>query len=365
MNYFRLHCAIFASIMMMLTCMQPASGGVALGDYQHADFAPVRGEVFELPVTLEQPSRVSIAIYSPDHSIVRTIESDGELSTGTHSLQWDGKDEDGDVVPNEAYVPVVTARTTTNDAQIYDPRESGGVVEWVDHRISEQGDIIYSLETPSRVLIRVGVKAGPMLRALVHWEPRPVGRNVLRWDGFDSDQLVDLRRHPKLSVLVTAFTLPDSAIITYGHEEDYRTYSQRKGIEPRLVAQEDRALARGEQRVSMHHYLSRQVDVDPRVTVAFIEDEPTTLMRMASDETFEVKVDLHADDQWAMAQNLFEVAFFINDEFVAEEEHGYVPINWRYRPSTLEPGRHRLTVNISGFVGQVGVASIEFQIKEK
>jgi hypothetical protein len=42
-----------------------------------------------------------------------------------------------------------------------------------------------------------------------------------------------------------------------------------------------------------------------------------------------VSVDLHPDDRWLMQEQLYEVAYFVDGDFVSEEENGYVPIAWQ------------------------------------
>lgn len=65
-----------------------------------------------------------------------------------------------------------------------------------------------------------------------------------------------------------------------------------------------------------------------------------------------------------MNEQQYEVAFFIDGEFIAEEEQGYVPITWNWVAQDLSPGEHMLTVNISGFGGKVGVSSLLFEINK-
>ena len=57
---------------------------------------------------------------------------------------------------------------------------------------------------------------------------------------------------------------------------------------------------------------------------------------------------------------------FIDNEFVAEEEQGFVPFVWRWSPGRygIEPGEHVLTVNVSGYNGQVGVRNLAFSLIE-
>lgn len=71
---------------------------------------------------------------------------------------------------------------------------------------------------------------------------------------------------------------------------------------------------------------------------------------------------MNDEDRWAMQQSLYEVAFFVDNVFISEQEQGYVPLNWRWNPVDLKPGIHTVTVNVSGFNGQVGVKSLQIEI---
>jgi hypothetical protein len=59
----------------------------------------------------------------------------------------------------------------------------------------------------------------------------------------------------------------------------------------------------------------------------------------------------------------YEIAFYIDNEFISEEEQGYVPLTWIWKPVGLASEKHVLTVNVSGLRGQVGVKSLAFEIK--
>ncbi|MCB1663983.1 MAG: Ig-like domain-containing protein [Pseudomonadales bacterium] len=75
-----------------------------------------------------------------------------------------------------------------------------------------------------------------------------------------------------------------------------------------------------------------------------------------------VMVDIPKADKKVLEESLFEVGFFVDGEFVSEEEQGYVPFTWNFDPRRFGPGEHVLTVNISGFSGQVGSASLLFSV---
>jgi hypothetical protein len=52
----------------------------------------------------------------------------------------------------------------------------------------------------------------------------------------------------------------------------------------------------------------------------------------------------------------------VDQVFFAEAERGYLPYNFRWETETLPEGEHLLTVNISSFKGQVGVASRKVRV---
>ena len=70
-----------------------------------------------------------------------------------------------------------------------------------------------------------------------------------------------------------------------------------------------------------------------------------------------------AEDKWPLEQSLYEVSFFLDQQFVSEEETGYTPLTWRWDPAGLAPGLHVMTVNVSGYWGHVGVASVLLRVE--
>ena len=341
--------------------------GVGFGDYQRTEFSPARGQTFEIPVSVRQDAAVEARILTSDGDPVRSLSSPGVWKPGTHHLVWDGKDDAGQVVPDEAYLPVIRATLPDGSVEIVDPRKhSGGeVVEDLNVRITASKDIAYTLPGPSRVMIRAGVKNGPMLRSLAEWAPRGAGQNIHRWDGHDQNGLVDLRREKDLTVLVTAFRLPEHAILVFGNRAlDYRAYRKEKGWPDRVVRREDMRLVREGKRISRHYYFPRSRDAIPVITLTLPKElarSKAGLPVVNNGQAVLIRVDIPPADRWLMNESLYEVGFFLDQAFLAEEEQGYVPIGFLWRPKGLSPGTHLLSVNISGFSGKVGVASLQFE----
>jgi hypothetical protein len=333
------------------------------------EFAPATGQRFPIRIVLERKAQIELRLLSADGDPVRTLRSAGSLEAGSHELQWDGKDDSGVLVPDEAYVPVLAARSADGTALELDPRAATGgeVIDQLQVTPTASGDIGYVLPAPARVLVRVGIKDGPMLASLANWEPRASGKNVQRWNGFDQDQLLDLRRSERLSVLVTAFKLPAHSIITTGNAAmDYRAYRRSKGWREDQATTGTPVPDRNGVRIARSFFQPRYKQADPAVLLqplGAVERGPDGVLKVR--ESLRVQVDIPEADRWLMQESLYEVAFFVDNEFVSEEEHGYVPITWLWSPSELKPGRHLLTVNVSGFGGKVAVKSVLFDLLAK
>jgi len=76
----------------------------------------------------------------------------------------------------------------------------------------------------------------------------------------------------------------------------------------------------------------------------------------------QIRVDLEEMDKTIFQAQQFEICFFLDHEFYAEDETGYTPFNWVWDLSNVPAGEHLLTVNLSGFKDQVGVLSRKVKI---
>ena len=329
-------------------------------------FSAAIGERVVYSVRTMSAGTLTLEMVTADGDVVRRLVVPNVVA-GEHELVWDGKDDRGFAVPDEAYCAranLVTALARVDDDSC---RHSGGeVMTDIDAEMAPGGDIAYSLTRPSRVLIRVGVKGGAMMRSLAVWRPRPAGRNVQRWTGFDESGLIDLRSD-RLALLVSAFALPEFAVTTSGQDSlDYRAWRLANGWaeqpDKRVLPSAATPMERNGARISKHFYAARYRDREPRISVNLVgangqalpSDAPLPLVAR-------VVVDMHPDDHWLMQEQLYEVGFFLDGDFVAEEENGYMPIGWLWNTAALKPGRHMLTVNLTGFGGRVGTKTIELR----
>jgi hypothetical protein len=341
---------------------------VAVVRVSASEFAPSRNESVSYTVRADRAGTLGVEVLSADGDVVQRLPALA-VQPGEHSFSWNGRDARNSPVPDEAYCVRATFEAGGTTA-VDDPcsRTGGEVISGIRPSLAAGGDIGYSLEHPGRVLIRVGVKNGAMLRSLSVWRPRPAGRNLQRWNGFDESGLVDLRNE-RMALLVTAFRLPDFTVITTGNDSTgYRAWRttangwpERPDTPQGGTAQ---PLERNGQRIARQHYMARFKDQEPRITVTLATSDGKPLDATAPlPENVRVSVDLHTDDRWLMQEQLYEVAFFVNGDFVSEEENGYVPIAWIWNTAGLRPGRHLLTVNMTGFTGRVGTRTLAVQVR--
>jgi hypothetical protein len=354
---------ISIALSVLLVAPTWAWGQVSLLRTSATELSSSQGDKVTYTVRTQQPGALTLQVLTGDRDVVRSIALNN-TKPGEHPLSWDGKDERGQPVPDEAYCARVVLKTASAETAD-DPcqRTGGEVVNGIQPTLASNGDIAYSLNQPARVLIRVGVKNGAMLRSLAVWRPRPAGRNLQRWNGFDESGLVDLR-NDRLALLVSAFKLPEFTVITTGQPAlDYRRWRTAQGWpeKPDAPVGESTAqpLERSGERIARQHYSARYKDREPRITVTLTTRDGQPLPADATlPADVRVSVDLHPEDRWLLQEQLYEVAFFIDGDFVSEEENGYVPIGWVWNTTSLKPGAHLLTVNLTGFTGRVGTKTM-------
>jgi FlgD Ig-like domain len=347
----------------LLTLPTFAWAQVSLQTMSSAELSSTAGGQVVYTVRTTQVGDVTLEILSGDGDVVRRM-SGRAASAGDVNITWDGKDERKQPVPDEAYCARVTL--SSGDATFVDDpctRTGGEVLSGLQPLMANNGDIVYTLQHPARVMTRVGVKNGAMFRSLSVWRARPAGRNLHRWNGMDESGLVSLR-NDRIALLVAAFRLPDFTVITTGNEAlEYRSWRKAQGWTEKPDAavgeKSTQPLERNGLRIARQHYMPRYKDIDPRIEVKLLDANGKSLSDGATvPDVVRILVDLHEEDRWLMQEQLYEVGFFVNGDFVSEEENGYVPIGWLWNTANLKPGQHLLTVNLTGFSGRVGARTI-------
>jgi hypothetical protein len=358
-------------LLLLLTSYAVAAPVAAIGDYTRESFAPVRGESFSIPVHLHDPANVkqiNVEIRSSDDDLMRTlVVTEIAPDTDKYEVKWDGKDDAGRVVPDEAYLPVVIVTMQSNEIVTIPEQGSSGGEELYDFEKNiRPGVIEYSLPAASRMLVRSGIKNGPMLRTLIDWQPRTSGFHAERWNGRDKDDVIAIEQNPEVGYLIVAYELPHHSIITHGNSgESYRRYRERRNWPLIQASDGQRTLERNGRLLRQESYQPLLQQKSPRIDVSLLSaGSRQPLQHVDALEEMLTEVKLHPLDEIYLDQERYEISFFVDHAFIAEEEQGYVPFTWRWSPGRLgiKPGEHLLTVNVSGYNGQVGVKNIKFSV---
>ncbi len=353
-------------LLVLFSCSVFASE-VTLLPYEKNEFSPTLKETFVIPFELEREANVAVEIYTPDGVLLRTLKNEKTLKKGKHTLKWDGKDNEGEVVPDEAYNVVLKASNGSYN-EVLDPRKtSGGIVQKnLKPKITEEGKISYTLEKPSRVLIRLGIEAGVMLRSLVHWKPKNSGKNMQFWDGYDNDHLIKVQHQKGFKIIFSAFTLADNTIITTGSKKDYFQYAKKFTTKRSMAAKKYR-FHNARTKLMSPYYARTLFDLqEPKIDFVFPKNTPRDakgIPVLQKGKAVRIKVVMDKEDALRMQRVKYEITFYDDLEFISEEEMGYVPISWLFSPQSKE-GKHILSVNIASFKGHIGLKSVQYIIKE-
>lgn len=366
------HATATSSPKEVVTTDEPAQLS-AIGPYKKASFAPARDETFSIPIEIKKPGNIKellVEIRTVDDDLIQTLKLDGIKKEKTsYELTWDGRDLQKQLVPDEAYIPVLIVTDTDNKIVRIDPRNHSGGEEVYDFEKSiRTGSIEYTLPVTSRMLIRSGIVNGPMLRTIIDWQPRTAGFHAERWSGRDLDNVIDIEQNPQVGYLIIGYALPDQSIITYGNKkETYREYREHQNWPLPQGEYKDQPLERKGKLIRPEYHTPLLKQKSPRITVNMLDKTAgqTTAEIQGMSEIF-TEVQLHPLDEIYLDQDRYEISFFVDNEFIAEEEQGFVPFTWRWSPGRygIKPGNHTLTVNISGYTGQVGVKNLTFTLKE-
>jgi len=341
--------------------------------FTSSSFSPSQGQVFDIPLDVKlgpDLDKVVVELYTEDKDLVRQFIVRKFSKKEAVKVQWDGRDSDGIIVPDEVYFPKITAHFRNGKVRTENTLDALWGEEVYDfEKTTRNGVIEYRLPEHSRLLIRAGIKNGPMLRTVVDWEPRTKGFHAERWNGKDSNNLKKIEGLPGIAYLIIGYRLPEKTIQTYGNTKlGYKDYRKSKEWSQVKLEYGKKLLERAGKPMRSEFYLPLEQLKSPALKV---ESRPLNgKVAVKSFHRFEeivTSVNIAKEDEFYLDQSRYEISFFVDYQFIAEEEQGYVPFRWRWSPGRygIEPGEHVLTVNISSYNGQVTVKNMNFELKKE
>ncbi|HKI83678.1 MAG TPA: hypothetical protein VKA63_05010, partial [Candidatus Krumholzibacteria bacterium] len=191
-------------------------------------FNPSIGQKMGITIATAKPQSVSVELVDRDGYRIRRLTKRAVETPAT--LTWNGRDDAGTVVPNEAYA--LRIRDGETGKLIFDPvSKPQGAMESISGVIysRQAGVLSYKLPVASRVHLEVGQAEtmkkggppeGPVLEILVDRKPRVAGRVVEDWSGWNPSKQIYIPDLPQFAVGVAATPLPEDSIITVGNRKE-------------------------------------------------------------------------------------------------------------------------------------------------
>lgn len=226
------------------------------------------GETVTITVHCSGSGHISILVVDRDGFPVRTLAND-QSANGSFAVGWDGRDDNGRLVADEAYSLKIRWNGAGKTAT-YFPADTSQEMTSIPPRAYSRrtATLTYTLPKPSRVHIQAGTTsinpatkkaAGPVMKTIVNREPRTGGTIAEQWNGFDESGSVFLPDLPDFVVAIAAAPLPDNAIITFGNRE-------RRFVDT-LADRTGRSLFSSKPRSAHHGWLPTTDDVSPALAI--------------------------------------------------------------------------------------------------
>jgi hypothetical protein len=343
----------------------PAHAALTVSNVQPSKMQVANGEAVDVRFRLEDPARVTLNIYDGRDLLIRRVTSPRELASGDNALTWDGNDEAGRVVPAEAYTYTLVAQRGGKSVT-WDVADATGGADLLAREIKWDKDakkIRYIIDAPARVNIRIGfVNNGPLLRTVIDWVVRPPGVNEESWDGWDASKVLALAEHPQLHIAVNAFRLPENTILVGEPPPTVTTIDASGWKKETRVAQQ----ASSPKRMYAHAQqpLEARGDFSVRLELPGDLQKTSDGVPIVTRQT-PVRLTIPDSDRARALARRFEPVFFLDGQFVFENEVGFVPMTWNWDPQAVNPGEHYLTVNLRGYEGNFGMATIKVAVQKE
>jgi hypothetical protein len=307
-------------------CVSPLIGegtraisGVSL---KRDTFNPKAGETVDLAVTFRKAGRVSVQVVDRDGFLVRTIAAAKPVQ-GDCSFRWDGRDETGHVVADEAYA----FRIEFADAkgrELWFPADQPSTPVSIPPRYFDRrsGTLAYTLPRASRVHIQAGTaifdaqgKAidGPVMKTIVNREPRSGGTIAEHWNGFDDRGGVFVADLEGFAIVIAAVPLRDGTVIAYGNHN--------RSFVADVAKRHGTSVFSHRQSASEHHGgLATLDDVSPSLRVEPVNAtwSATERMWVVRGDTLRLRLSLSGPTAVAFSRQPARIYRFINGRQIGE-----------------------------------------------
>ena len=342
--------------------LETDKSGVTDVKVSRAFFNPSLRQTVAFSFQIPKPGKVDLRILDRDGFVVRTLARDHFATPGSISFNWDGRDDAGRVVADEAYSLKIDLESDGRVASYFPANEPARAVEaQITFHDRQAGTLGYQLPGPSRVHLQAGSSrvdpkthegTGPCLKTIVNREPRVGGTVIEHWDGYDESALVYVPDLPHFAVSLAATTLPENSILTIGNRGvSFLLQAANRSGESLLTA----PAAKGERHLGLNAF----EDTSPQLTVrpekgAWSETERAWAV---PDGPIELLVELDGPSAKVFEREPASVMVFLDDEPLRTVDASEAPMRIPVQLPKKRSGG-RVTVNWVSAHGPVAANSL-------
>lgn len=362
-------------VLVFLSCLPAAmASGLVIDGVRLNQTVLTPGNEISWSFSLNREAKVTVQVFTPDFDIVRRLITDQARPAGISTVVWDGRDDAGNMVPNEAYLVGIAATGPDGERAVYDPTaNSGGEIADIRiEEISRPGDLVnigYSVLRPSRISLKAGIRNGPLLNTLLESHPMPAGSHVHVWDGLDGSGRIRIMDMTGAHLYLQGVVLPDNSVIVQDSDDNYREYRSilnqaEQGILTYLNARKS-LLARMDQGISAQALVRQSLNNSP-VFKVYLENEAAGLAeKPVSAVSGEIKLTIAVapESMYIFNETRHEIIIFVDNRRFDEEEHAHTPYTYILDTRKLTDGRHFIAVNQASLTGQTGAYSFYLDVE--
>ncbi len=313
-------------------------------------FNPTKDEIIHISFSLTGHGKAIIMIFDHDMHLINDLITQKIDPGMIETIMWDGRDLEGRIVPDGDYFFTIEAITEQGDSTFYDPTTiSGG--EYITPEVkfdSKDKNINYELTEDACISIRAGIKSSALLKNILNWDPKLAGKHKIFWDGKNSSGTINLYKQKGFNLMAEAVTSPENSLISKGNSE-YTYYEYKTLMAPDRPKKKNRPLFQSQMTLP-----SLPMQGGPRAIVP----EPKFYIKLPDyininekglpllSGSVPLKIVLDKKLKRITTEQRYEIIYFVDFQFVTEEESGYSPYTWVWETQNVSNGEHIVTINI-------------------
>jgi hypothetical protein len=355
------------AILIVATFHVEAQSSISNVKISRGSFNPSLNESVEISFHSSVDGQLTFQILDRDGYVVRTLASNKSIQQGVHRVNWDGRNTDGLVVPDEAYsIKIDVHSGSTQHSYFPGDKQLNEVKAELTYYDRQSRILSYKLPKPARVHIQAGsaVKdpktgkgAGPVLRTLVNREPRTGGSIIEHWTGFDESGTIQVPELTNFVFSVFATELPENSIICIGNRNNSFLNS--------LISRKGRSyLKLPNNNIHGHHRdLSTLYDISPAMILrplnaVWSQKEKIWIVK---DRELRISGNLEGPTAEAFSKQPGSVGIFVDEKQVSTMKPPGVAFQMKIRLSDMKEGPHYIAVNWGSQFGPVAVNSFRIR----